>query len=90
MRKLVGAILLNAVLMIPVPVFGREGPPRYHRYYDRDARDWHEWNEREARAYRHYLEERRERYREYIRLKRAEQRAYWRWRHTHPDTVLFR
>jgi hypothetical protein len=89
MRRLVGAILLNAVLMIPMPALGREGP-RHHRYYDRDVRDWHEWNEREARAYRHYLEERRERYREYMRLKRAEQRAYWRWRHTHPDTVLFR
>jgi type III secretory pathway component EscR len=87
MHRFLGTILLGMALMSPAVVKGEEH--HYKRYYDRDARDWHEWNEREERAYRHYMEEKRER-REWARLRRAQQREYWRWRHRHPDSMLFR
>ena len=29
-------------------------------------------------------------YRDWDRRREAEQREYWRWRHEHPDSVLFR
>jgi hypothetical protein len=82
MRRIVCVILLAGISIMSGDL---KSEVRYHRYYDRDARDWHEWNENEGRAYRRYMDERRARYREYARLKRAEQRAYWKWRHTHPN-----
>ena len=63
---------------------------RVIRYYDRDARDYHAWDDREDRAYRAYLKEQR---REYIHFKKAQrkhQKDYYKWRHSHPDSVLFR
>ena len=83
MKRFVAMLILSISLLAPMTGFA----VTYHRYYDRDRRDWHEWNERENRAYRHWImEERREqRYREYARLKAEEQRAYWRWRHAHAD-----
>ncbi|PWU04816.1 MAG: hypothetical protein C5B51_16115 [Terriglobia bacterium] len=61
------------------------------RYYDRENRDWHEWNERENQAYRRYWQDQRREgeYREWNRLNRNRQQEYWRWRHQHPDSVIF-
>ena len=59
------------------------------KYYDRERHDYHEWNKHEDRAYRHWLEERHARYRDFVRTDREQQREYWRWRHEHPDTLLW-
>jgi hypothetical protein len=88
MHRFIGTFLLSVALISPAVASAEEHHVR--RYYDRDYRDWHEWNEHEARAYHRYWEERREREREWARLRRAQQREYWRWRHHHPDAVLFR
>jgi hypothetical protein len=63
---------------------------RDRRYYDRNARDYHTWNGQEDRAYRVYLGEQHRDYREFRRTKAAQQREYFRWRHEHPDHVLFK
>ena len=94
MRRFLGAFLLTAVLVTPIVVRAddddhRRQANRVQRYYDRDHRDWHEWNGREQEAYRHYLEEQRREYRDWGRVNRREQQDYWRWRHQHPDTVIF-
>jgi type III secretory pathway component EscR len=93
MRRYLGGLLLSSFLAMPLVVRANDDEHReahrYQRYYDRDAKDWHEWNDREDKAYRHYLEERHEQYRDWSRLNRDRQRDYWRWRHEHPDGVLF-
>jgi len=93
MRRYMGAFLLSAFLITPIVVRADDDDHRranrVQRYYDRDARDWHEWNEREQQAYRRYLEEQHREYREWGRANRRTQQDYWRWRHQHPDTVIF-
>lgn len=58
------------------------------RYYDRDARDYHSWDDREDRAYRAYLKEQRREYIHFQKAKRNHRKEYYRWRHSHPDSVL--
>jgi hypothetical protein len=60
------------------------------RYYDRDGHDYHTWNSQEDRAYRVYLGEQHRNYREFGRTKVVERRGYFKWRHEHPDNVLFK
>ena len=60
------------------------------RYYDRDGHDYHTWNAQEDRAYRAYLVEQHRDYREFGKVKSAQQREYFKWRHEHPDNVLFK
>jgi hypothetical protein len=88
MKNYLSALLLGTALLTPLVMKAEEHHER--RYYDREHKDYHEWNEREDRAYRKYLEERRMEYRDWDRRREAEQREYWRWRHEHPDSVLFR
>jgi hypothetical protein len=52
------------------------------RYYDRDGQ--------EDRIYRVYLGEQHREYRDFRRVKVVQQRKYFRWRHDHPDNVLFK
>jgi hypothetical protein len=60
------------------------------RYYDRDGRDYHTWNDHEDRAYRVYLNEQHREYRDFRKAKAPEQKEYFRWRHEHPDNVIFK
>jgi hypothetical protein len=60
------------------------------RYRDRQGRDYHVYNNEEDRAYRFYLGERHQPYREFSRIRRSQQEQYFRWRHLHPDSVLFK
>ena len=60
------------------------------RYYDKDGRDYHSWNDREDRAYRIYLREQHRSYREFAKVNADQRRAYFRWRHDHPDNVIFK
>jgi hypothetical protein len=46
------------------------------------------WNNQEDRAYRFYLNDQHKDYREWRAVKGSEQREYFRWRHTHPDSVI--
>jgi hypothetical protein len=77
-----GAALTGAVL--------RADDHHDRRYYDRDGRDYHTWNGQEDRAYRVYLGEQHRDYREFRRVKPVQQREYFKWRHEHPDRVLFK
>ena len=92
MRRILSTLVLGAALTAPVALRADDehhDRDKKHRYYDRDAKDWHEWNEQEARAYRRYLEENRLRQLEWERSNAAQQRAYWKWRHKHPDAVIY-
>jgi hypothetical protein len=85
--RMLSGLLLGAALVAPVAVSARDHDKRY---YDRDGRDYHEWNDQEDRAYRAYLGEQHQEYREFRRVKPAHQREYFKWRHEHPDSVLFK
>ena len=92
MRKYISLALLTLSLGVTVPAVKaqyRDGV-RVQRYYDRDARDYHEWNGNEERAYRYYLRQQRLRERDWRRMNRRQQMEYWRWRHSNPDSVIFR
>lgn len=92
MKKTLSALLLSAALMTPVMVKAADDHNRdgQNRFYDQDYRDYHQWNDHEERAYREYLKERRREYRGWSKMDRKEQKEYWRWRHKHPDAVIFR
>jgi hypothetical protein len=60
------------------------------RYYDRHGHDYHVYNNQEDRAYRAYLGEQHRNYREFHKTNRTQQQQYFKWRHDHPDHVLFK
>jgi hypothetical protein len=72
------------------PVAMRADDHHDKRYYDRDGRDYHTWNSQEDRAYRVYLTDQHRDYREFQKTKAVQQREYFKWRHDHPDHVLFK
>ncbi len=80
---LVGATLTASVAM-------KADDHHEKRYYDKQARDYHKWDDHEDRAYRAYLGEQHRDYRDFHKTKSAQQREYFRWRHEHPDNVLFK
>jgi len=84
---IMSALFVGAALITPVAVRADDHPKRY---YDREGRDYHTWNGQEDRAYRVYLGEQHRDYREFGRTNAAQQREYFRWRHEHPDHVLFK
>jgi hypothetical protein len=82
------AVFAGATLIGPVSV--RADDHHDKRYYDRDGRDYHTWNGQEDRAYRVYLGEQHRDYRDFGKVKVTQQREYFKWRHDHPDNVLFK
>lgn len=82
------AFLVGASLSVPMTVQADDHHEK--RYYDREGRDYHTWNDQEDRAYRVYLGEQHREYREFGKAKASEQREYFKWRHGHPDNVLFK
>ena len=91
--RILGGLLLGAALLAPVAAIAQDHPynGRYYdnrRYYDREGHDYHTWNAQEDRAYRSYLGDQHLAYREWRTVKGPDQRAYFRWRHTHPDSVI--
>jgi len=80
---ILGGFLLGAALLAPADDHDR-------RYYDRDHHDYHTYNSQEDRAYRVYLTEQHRDYREFKRNNHSEQQRYFRWRHDHPDHLLFK
>lgn len=85
---ILGAILAGA--MLTAPIVARADDHNEKRYYDRDGRDYHRWDSHEDRAYRVYLQAQHRDYREFNREKSNRQREYFKWRHDHPDHVLFK
>jgi len=82
------AFFAGAILTAPVAM--RADDHHDKRYYDRHAHDYHTWDSQEDRAYRVYLGEQHRDYREFNRVKAAQQREYFKWRHEHPDHLLFK
>ena len=91
---LLGCLTLGAALIAPTAVRADNNKnhkkQHYKRYYDRNGRDYHEWNENENRAYRVYLQENHREYREFRIVRRPQRQEYFGWRHSHPDTTLFK
>jgi len=85
---ILSAFVVGASLLAPVALMADNH--RDKRYYDRDGRDYHTWNNQEDRAYRVYLGEQHRDYRDFRRTRAPEQQQYFRWRHDHPDHVLFK
>ena len=95
LRILLGGLLLGTALIAPIVVRADSDDHPYNkryydnrRYYDRDGRDYHVWNNQEHRAYRFYLGDQHREYREWRNVRRPERREYFRWRHSHPDSVI--
>ena len=84
---ILSGFLFGAAFLAPVAMTADDDHER--RYYDREGRDYHAYNNQEDRAYRAYLREQHRDYREFRKVKRDQQRQYFRWRHEHPDHVLF-
>ena len=80
-------LLLGSAFLVPVATADDHHDKRY---YDREGRDYHVYNNQEDRAYRAYLEEQHHKYREFHKANRNDQQQYFRWRHDHPDHVLFK
>ncbi len=60
------------------------------RYYDPGYKEYHQWNTNEDRAYRMYLKEGNRDYVEFPKSTTTQQTEYWKWRHNHPDKMIFR
>jgi hypothetical protein len=94
LRILLGGLLLGSALVAPVVVRAGDDHPynkKYYdnrRYYDREGHDYHVWNSQEDSAYRFYLNDQHKDYREWRSVKGPDQDEYFRWRHTHPDSVI--
>ncbi len=90
--------LLWFALIIPLGLIAQEESRKTttttttetRRYYDPAEKDYHVWNDQEDRAYRMYLQERHRDYVEFPKVKTTERTEYFRWRHHHPDSMIFK
>ena len=84
----VSGFLLGAAWLVPVGARAEDHKDK--TYYDRDGHDRHTWNGQEDKAYRVYLGEQHREYVDFGKVKVTQQTEYFRWRHQHPDNVLFK
>jgi len=82
--------LLGAAIIAPVAAKADDRNHHEKQYYDREGRDYHTWNNQENRAYRAYLQDQHRDYREFRKVRPNQQAEYFRWRHAHPDSVIFK
>jgi len=98
---ILGTLVLGSALIIPAGVMAQAQQTEEkstttttttesHRYYDSGDQTYHDWNANEDKAYRMYLQERHKEYMEFPKTTTTEQTEYWRWRHDHPDKVIFK
>lgn len=85
--SIVSIVFAGVTLLTPAAVMADHHDKQY---YDRDGHDYHTWNDHEDRAYRIYLGEQHRNYREFGKINAGQRRDYFRWRHEHPDNVLFK
>jgi hypothetical protein len=84
-------LLAGAAIVAPVAMMADDRDDHHEkRYYDKKGRDYHTWNDHEDRAYRIYLGEKHRGYREFGRINGDRRNEYFRWRHEHPDNVIFK
>lgn len=83
-------VLFTGMAMLLAPVAIRADDHHEKRYYDKEHRDYHAWNDHEDRAYRIYLGEQHREYRDFASIRAEQRRDYFRWRHEHPDNVIFK
>ena len=90
--RIAGGLFLSLAILAPVALQAddHDDHHREKRYYDRKGHDYHAWNDHEDKAYRVYLNEQHREYRDFDRAGRARQDDYFRWRHDHPDSVIFK
>jgi hypothetical protein len=98
--QLLGGLMLGTALMAPVALQAQDETKKTttttttttetKRIYDPVEKDYHVWNDQEDRAYRVYLQENRRDYVEFPKVKTTEQTEYWKWRHGHPNSVIFK
>jgi hypothetical protein len=84
---ILSGFVLGAAFLAPVATAADHHDKRY---YDREGNDYHVYNNQEDRAYRVYLGEQHRDYREFRKVNHNDQQQYFRWRHQHPDNVLFK
>jgi len=89
MHRYLSACLLSACLLLPVALIAEDHHDN-KRYYDKEHHDYHRWDDREDKAYRVYLGDQHRDYSEFGRETQDRRREYFRWRHEHPDSVLFK
>jgi hypothetical protein len=96
--KTLATILLGGALMIPAYAVAQTQEKttttttttETQRYYDPDLKVYHEWNKNEDRAYRMYLDQEHRDYMEFPKATTVQQTEYWKWRHNHPDKMIFK
>jgi len=98
MRKYLSGLIFGALLIAPAAIQADEKEHHdngkhkgeYKRYYDDDRKDYHQWNKGEDKAYEHYRkDQRKEQWEHFHEGNRIQQNEYWRWRHDHPNSVIF-
>jgi hypothetical protein len=103
MRKfnILSTLLLGAALVTPAALMAQQGEEKSTttttttktettRYYDPVYKEYHMWDSNEDRAYHMYVQETHRSYEEFPKVKTTEQTEYWKWRHDHPDKVIFK
>lgn len=95
--KILGTLILGGALLIPAG-FAMQQEERSttttttttQRYYDPGYKQYHVWNSDEDRAYRTYLQDQHRAYVEFPKETVSQQTEYWKWRHNHPDKMIFK
>ena len=95
----VNTLLLAGALTVPVALVAfpqdektttTTTTTKTQRYYDPGYKEYHNWDSNEDRAYRMYLQEQHEEYKEFPKITVHQQTEYWKWRHNHPNRVIFK
>ena len=87
---ILSAFVLGAAFTSPIGLMAQDHDQQGKTYHDKKHNDDHTWNDNEDRAYRSYLTQKHQTYRTFDTQKPAQQQAYLGWRHSHPDSVLFK
>jgi len=96
--KLLSTLLMGGVLIAPTALKAFQQTEERttttttetKRYYDPVYKQYHNWDTNEDRAYHMYMQENHRTYEEFPKTTVTEQREYWKWRHGHPDRMIFK
>jgi hypothetical protein len=100
--RILSTLLLGGALITPVAVMAfQQGEERStttttttttesKRYYDPVYKEYHQWSPTEDRAYHMYIDETHKTYEDFPKVTTTQQTEYWKWRHDHPDKVIFK
>ena len=99
--KVLRTLLLSSALIAPAALLAQQAEEKStttttttttetNRYFDPTYKEYHVWNSNEDRAYHMYIEQTHRTYEDFPKVKVTEQTEYWKWRHDHPDKVIFK